>query len=773
MRISIILLLAVFVDILLGQSTGSISGRVYDIETNAPLIGANVQILGTGRGAATDTLGRFRVEGLPVGTYRLQFGYIGYEPLIATDIVVSSARPEFLNIGLRQSYLEVGDVTIQPAYFSDKLESAVNTTRLSREEVRRFPGGFEDVVRTVATLPGVSVVNEGGRNDLLVRGGGPSENLYLINGIEVPNINHFGNQGGTSGALSFVNLDFVDQVEFSAGGISARYGDKMSSLLAIDFRSGRKDRIGGKATISASQYGLNLEGPLSGNGDFLFSARQSYLDLIFKAAGQPFVPVYTDFNFFLDYELSASDKIEVLGLLALDRVDRDQSTQENREKNVDLLDNSQNQFVSGLRYRRLLRNAYIDASIQFNLNQFRFRQVDSSQREFFRSDAEETELTGKVHAFFSIGRDSGLSFGLTSRQLFDTNKVEFADSIYDRSGRQNTASGLGLPQYTDARIDARQHAVYLEWEQGFGQKAEIVLGMRGDYYNYLKKPFYPSWRFSALFRASERLRLKASFGRYYQSPSTVWITNLFNRDLVALRNDMQILGFSWLLRNDTNLTFEGYSKNYRDLPTGILLGVTDYIVLTNTGVGYGGSEEDFQSFGYFDLVSQGKGRAYGLEFSVQKKYSDTPFYGQVSLSFGRSEYTAFNGKTYPGQFDQRVVLNMTGGYKLSEKWEISGKFRVFSGAPFTPVYRPSENNGQIQNLPEEYLSDRLKVGHHLDLRLDRRFNFDRWSMVLFLDVQNIYNKRLQTKPRYEAWEDKIENTNAIGVLPSVGISAEW
>jgi outer membrane receptor for ferrienterochelin and colicin len=139
----------------------------------------------------------------------------------------------------------------------------VSSTKLAAEEIRRFPGGFEDIVRTVATLPGVAVVNEGGRNDLLVRGGGPSENLYLINNIEVPNINHFGSQGSSSGALSFVNLDFIDRVEFSTGGFGARYGDKMSSVLSLGIRPGRSDRIGGEATISATQFGLNLEGPRS------------------------------------------------------------------------------------------------------------------------------------------------------------------------------------------------------------------------------------------------------------------------------------------------------------------------------------------------------------------------------------------------------------------------------------------------------------------------------------------------------------------------------
>ena len=212
---------------------------------------------------------------------------------------------------------------------------------MSREEIRRFPGGFEDVVRTVSTLPGVAINASGGRNDLLVRGGGPSENLYIINNIEVPNINHFGTQGNSSGSLSFVNLDFVDNITFSTGGFKARYGDKMSSVLELKMTEGRNDRFGSKLLVSATQYGLNFEGPVTDRGNFIFSARQSYLDLIFKAAGLPFVPVYTDFNFLAHYDLSPRDKLFFLGLSAIDRVNRDQSSLENRVRNSALLDNTQ------------------------------------------------------------------------------------------------------------------------------------------------------------------------------------------------------------------------------------------------------------------------------------------------------------------------------------------------------------------------------------------------------------------------------------------------
>ncbi|NIR49333.1 TonB-dependent receptor plug domain-containing protein [candidate division KSB1 bacterium] len=769
----ILLLLLITAAGVSAQGKGSIKGRVFDAQTKEPLVGVNIQLLDTETGTSTDVEGNFRLTNLPPGSYRLKFTYIGYEPVVRTDVVVSTARPELINVGMKESYVQTETVVVRPKYFVDEVETSVSSTLLSREEIRRFPGGFEDVVRTLATLPGVAVVSEGGRNDLIVRGGGPSENLYLINGIQVPNINHFGNQGTSSGALSFVNLDFINSVEFSTGGFSARYGDKMSSVLALTMRRGRRDRIGGKTTISATQFGLNLEGPIAEQGDFLCSARKSYLDLIFKATGQPFVPVYTDFNLLANYTLSDRDKISFLTLAAIDRVDRDQSTLENRVRNAGLLNNSQNQLIAGLIYQRLLKKGYLDFSVNTNYNRFRLNQVDEFQEDYFKSKADETEFNVKLRSYFKLLGSGGLYSGVTMRRVFNKNNTVFADTVYDRSGRRVPVSELEVPQVTDVEVSAQQFAAYAEWEQDLGNRMNFTLGVRGNYYDFIEESFYPSLRASLNFRASKRLRVKSSIGRYFQSPSYVWVVNPFNKRLKALKNDMVVWGLDYLVRDDLNASLEVYHKSYDDLPTGIVPDETDYLVLTNTGVGFGGREDDFQSFGYIDLVSNGTGKSFGFEVLLQKKYSEVPLYGQISVAVGKSEYTANNGLTYPGQFDQRFVLNISGGYKFNSRWEISGKFRFFTGAPFTPVRVPSENNGVIQNLPEEYLSDRLRNGHHLDVRVDRRFNFNRWTMILFLDIQNIYNYKYQVRPSYDFWENDIEDTNSIGILPSIGISAEF
>jgi len=764
------------VSTLMAQNGGIIEGKVVDAQTSEPLAGVNVLVLDSDRGAATDLDGYFSIDRLQTGTYRLEFNYIGYGTQKVTDIIVTDVKPVMLNVRLMEQYLEAEKITVTAGYFVEETMTQPSTVGLSREEIRRFPGGFEDVVRTVSTLPGVAINTTGGRNDLLVRGGGPSENLFIINSIEVPNINHFGTQGTSSGSLSFINLDFVDNVTFSTGGFSARYGDKMSSTLALDLRSGRMDRIGSKLLISATQFGLNIEGPVSKDGAFIFSARQSYLDLIFRAAGLPFIPVYTDFNFSMQYDLSPRDRLFVLGLAALDRVDRDQSSEENRVTNAGIMDNTQNQYITGVNYRRIVGDGYYDLTINANYYDYAFSQIDENEVEYFRSDAVESEYGIKAKRFWAISKGVGLLGGLTAKFVGIQNNTAFADTIYDRSGNRIPVEASGIPQYFDVQEQATKFSAFIEADWAVFERFSLNAGLRADYYTFLNDPVYLSPRFTLKYTPMADLSLKVSTGLYHQSPSYVWMVNEANRNLRALRNFMNIIGIDYLLQEDLRMSVEVFHKTYRDLPTGTQPGLNDYLVITNTGTGYGGVEDDFQSFGYFPMVSDAFGSAYGFEWLLQKKFSAVPCYGQISFAYSKSDLTAGNGLTYPNQYDQRVIINLSGGYKFGDNWEISSKYRFFTGVPYTPVYRPSENSGNpgfIQNLPEEYLSQRLDAQGVWDLRVDRYFNFTGWRLVVFLDVQNVLNYKVKNRPRYDTWQDKVITEGEIGILPSIGISAEF
>jgi len=774
--LKLLYLTIIFFPILLFSQTGKIVGVITDASTKELLAGANIVLLDKSLGASSDANGEFLVNNIPVGTYRIEVSYVGYITQDFTDIIVRTSKPTILKIELEPQNIEGEAILVSAGYFNEEKQTQTSVINLQREEIRRFPGGFEDIVRTVTVLPGISVNPAGGRNDLLVRGGGPSENLYIINNIEVPNINHFNSQGSSSGSLSFINLDFVEDVKFSSGGFPARYGEKMSSILELNLTEGRSDRIGGKALVSATQLGLNFEGPLSANGNFMFSARKSYLDLIFKAAGLPFIPVYTDYNFIANYKLSTANSLSFVSLVALDNVERNLDNLENRTKNARLLDNNQNQFINGLNFRHLNDNGYNDFTLSATLFSYRLSQADNESVEYFKSDADELEVSLKNQNFYKVDNNLNLLFGASGKFLNNLNKTTFADSIYDRNGRRVAIGDIGISANPNIDIWTQNFSGYLETNWDVNANLNLNLGARLNYYTNIEEPFYIAPRLGAKYQFTGNQSIKINYGDYYQAPSNVWLVNENNKNLTALRNQMSILGYDWLVREDVRFTAEVYYKKYSDLPTGTVPGLSNYLVISNTGSSYGGVEDNFQSFGFLDLVSKGKGKAYGFELLLQKKFSDIPVYGKASFSYGKSELTAFNGKTYPTLFDQRYIFNLSGGYKLGANWEFSGKFRWFSGVPYTPVYIPKQNPlnpGLVENLPDEYLTKRLNAGHHVDLRVDRYFNFESWTLITFLDIQNIYNYKIPVRPRLDFWKNEINDENGIGVLPTIGISAEF
>lgn len=775
LKITLLFLFIIISGSLFAQTIGVITGSVIEARTKEALIGVNVIVLDTQFGASTDADGKFIISKVPVGTYRLRFDFIGYKPTFKTDVVVKVSRPVFVNALLEESFLEGEAVTVTAGYFVEEEKMQPSIIGLSREEIRRFPGGFEDVVRTVSTLPGVAINSGGGRNDLLVRGGGPSENLYMINNIEVPNINHFGTQGNSSGSLSFVNLDFVEDVKFSTGGFGAQYGDKMSSVLALTMLDEHPHGFESKWTISATQYGFNFQTPITEKGNLIFSARKSYLDLIFKAAGLPFVPVYTDFNILGHFKITPKDQIFILGLSAIDEVDRDQSSLKNRVRNAGLMDNTQYQGISGINYQRLLTSGYLDLTASTGLNRFRFRQIDENEQEYFRSDADEQEFNLKAQHYWVASKKVGVRTGISSKTILNENTTVFADTIFDRSGNRVPVAQIGVAPVNETNTTARKLAAFGEIDWLLNPLVNLNLGIRADYYDFIDKSTYVAPRVSVKYQFLPKHSLRLSGGIYYQSPSYVWMLNPANKKLTALKNEMGVAGWDFLARRDFRVSVESFYKRYSNLPTGILPGVTDYIVLTNTGTGFGGREDDFQSFGYYELESTATGRAYGFEVLFQKKFSDLPFYGLMSLSWSKSEVTAKNGLTYPGQYDQRFIFNLSGGYILNSKWEFAAKFRYFTGAPYTPIYRPVENPlnpGSIQNLPEEYLAARLDAAHHLDIRVDRHFSINGFTLTAYVDIQNVYDYKIPQRPSYDFWDNSIINASDIGILPSIGISLE-
>ncbi len=738
------------------EPRGVIAGVVLDRVTQSPLPGATITIPDTKRGAVARIDGTFRIEGLPPGTYRIQVSSIGYESIILTDIEVTTARPQTVRAELNEAQTDGETVVVRPDYFQQRRASATSTRDLRSEEIRRLPGGFEDVVRAISTLPGVAQVSNG-RNDLLVRGGAPSENLFLIDGVESPNINHFGTQGAGGGPLSFVNLDFVQETTFSTGGFGAKYGDKISSVLTIDMREGRDDKHGGKATISASQFGLNLEGPITDRGSYLFSARRSYLDFIFKASGFSFVPEYWDFFGKFNYKLDDNNYLSGLAIAAIDRVRLFNDDQEDIFDNSRLLDNSQDQLVAGVTWKHLFSNGYLNTTLGRTRTDFRFRQTDSLLNPIFTNNSLEDEYNLRLDALWRLEDGTELSFGGNAKTVGFQADVTLA--------QQEPA--------IDVALEDRFYkgALYAQASRSVVGNVIATLGGRLDYFNGINKQYYPSLRLALTAPVSNLFTVNVSGGRYFQAPSYIWLTaNEANRSLNSIQSDVGVLGVERLLAEDIKISVEGYIKQYDDYPASLS---RTFLVLANTGAGFGGADEGFASFGLEPLASRGEGQAYGVELFVQKKLSETPWYGVAALSLNNATFTAIDGVERPSNFDQRVIFNVSGGWRISDQWETGLKFRFATGRPYTPVDSTGDPTFGYQ-LTDQYNSLRLPASHSLDIRVDKRWPFTSWNLITYLDVQNIYNRKNPNAPRYNArLGGPDDEESSIGLLPSIGISAEW
>lgn len=737
--------------------TSSIYGRILDRITQQPIIGANVIILETNFGAATDIYGNYRIENIPPGTYQLRASSVGFSSITKTSVILMSAKPVQVDFQLQEQVIEIGGVIITSDYFNNDPYEVNSIRKFNYEEIRRSPGGFEDVIRALSILPGVAQA-DAGRNDLIVRGGAPSENLYIIDGLEIPNINHFGTQGATGGPLSYINLDFVKETSFSTGGFSSLYGDKLSSVLSIDLRNGRNDRFGGKATISASQFGLNLEGPVSENSDFIFSIRRSYLDFIFKAAGFGFVPEYYDLLSKYNFKIDGKNSISFLFVGAYDNVKYFNDTEDQRYDNSRILGSDQKQYFTNLKYRNIFYNGFIDINYGRSYTSFDTSQRDSLLNPIFKNIAEEEENSLKSDLTIKFSKQFEINAGMGFKVIRVKNDILFPAFI--------TTFGDTLPvnqSLTDNHFN--KFSSYFNLHSVFSERLTTNVGARIDYFNPLAKATVLTPRFSLSYQITELTSINFSAGTYSQAPSYVWFAYSPNkRKLNYIKNNQFVIGTEHRISEDTQVKIEGFYKEYKDYPASEL---REYLVLANTGAGYSGSDDNFSVFGLEPLVSSGIGTARGVEFSAQKKLSDTPFYGVLSLTYSKADFIPLDGISRTGSYDQTWIFNFSGGYNFNDEWEASIKFRYSTGKPYTPY-----NTDGTQSI-NNFNSLRLPDNHSLDLRVDRRWNFIGWTLITYIDIQNIYNRKNISGIRWDFREMKVDDSASIGILPSIGISAEF
>ncbi|MBZ0204145.1 MAG: TonB-dependent receptor [Ignavibacteria bacterium] len=723
-----LIIILMFSSNLLAQSTGTITGKITDKESQATITDAIVSILNTELKTATSAEGIFTFKNIPLGTYEIKVSSLGYETIVQTDIVVLSSRPTDVEIGLLPSYITTDQIDVEGKYFQKSTDVSTSSYNLDFEEIRRSPGAVEDISRMVQVLPGVSPANDQ-RNDLIVRGGSPAENITMIDGIDIPNVNHYPTQGSSSGPIGMINVKFINDVTFSTGGFSARYGDKLSSVLDIKFREGYRKKFLSDINLSTAGFGGIFEGPLfSKKGSFLFSVRKSYLNLIKGAIRLAAVPDYWDFNLKTVYDINKNTRLTFTGIGGLDKITFEGEAQDVSDDNpYGKAKSNQEQFTTGFNLKNLFRKGYVQTvfsnSTAFNDIENRDLRTDEMK---FHYNSFETDFNLKSEVFYQINNSNNIIIGASGRFIKFRNETFYVEDT--------TAFGYIIPETNvNVKEDYYKASAFAQYTlKLFQNKLIINTGIRADYFSGISSNTAVSPRFGLSYSLLPTTTINASTGIYYQSPEYTWLTaDPRNEDLKFIRADHLTAGIEHLFSPELRLSLEAYYKKYRNYPVSTL--VPTYVLISG-GTEYG------PNLLFGGALSEGYGHTRGLDVSLQKKLTGNGFYGMINYSLAESNVTGLEGGERPGSFDYRHNLTVIAGYQIANDWLIGLKYRYTTGRPYTPFNKDASIfAGRGVSDFNNFNGARYKDYNRLDLRVDKKWNFKGLSIVSYIELQNVFN----------------------------------
>jgi hypothetical protein len=747
---------------LLAQNKASITGTVIDKNRQSYVAGITVALKPGNVTTVTDSLGSFRFTGIEPGSYSIDFSGVGYQAKTLTNIVLTTGNITTLNVELDASVSELENVTITSRRNTARaatLESPLSVQKLTTEEIKANPGGNFDISRVIQSLPGVGGGAAGGsfRNDIVIRGGSPSENVFYLDGIEVPVINHFTTQGSSGGPQGILNVSFIEEVKLSTSAFDARYDNALSSVFQFRQKTGNNERLQGNIRLSGTEVAATFDGPLSKQTNFLFSVRRSYLEFLFKALDLPIRPNYWDFQFKTTTKIDNKTSLSILGIGAIDEFKFGVPKEATAEK-LYAISSSPNinqwTYTFGATLKRLVNNGYWDVSLSRNtldntVDKFMDNQNPREDQRtlFIRSNETENKLRFDV----TKNRDGWkISYGLVGQYVQFNNRFDqlFRPELKDAQG--NIIQEKKELKSTTGTDFTRYGAFAQLGKRFFDNRLALSGGVRADANsldNGEQNPFKQlSPRISASYALSQKLNISSSYGLYYRLPGYTQIAFSNAQGMLInpgkyIKSTHAVAGFEYLPGNAFRFTVEGFYKWYGDYP----VSVTEGISLANKGT-------EFGAIGNEPVVQTGKGRAYGFELFVQQKLAKR-FFGVLSYTLYWSKFTGLNGRYEPASWDNRHLLSYTMGYKLRKEWEVGLKFRYQGAAPYTP-FDLEQSRANFLTLGTGVFdfqlvnSERLPAFHSADIRIDKKWNLRKVSLDLFLDVQNFYASKSSGIPHY-------------------------
>lgn len=737
-----------------------IKGVVIDKSTRQPLEFVNVLVVGLGIGASTDANGNFLITQVPPGIYRLQASFLGYKTELTPEYRVNHVTP-YVQIELEEENASLNEVVVTASPFQKVPESPVSLRVIGLQEIEKAPGANRDISKVVQNYPGVAFSPIGYRNDLIVRGGGPSENRFYLDGVEIPNINHFSTQGASGGPVGLIDADLIRSVKFYSGAFPADKGNALSSVLDFSLRDGDMERNSLKATLGASEVSLSSNGHIGNKTSYLVSVRQSYLQALFKILGLPFLPAYTDASFKIKTRFDSHNELTLLGLGGIDRMKLNLGIEgEDAEYMLSYLPEiNQETYTVGGVYRhysqRHVQSIVLSQSYLNNRN-VKYRDNDESSEENLTlrlgSIEQETKLRMENTSSWSVWK---------VKAGFDLNYSRYKSNEY----RKVFANALREYDYhTD--LSLWRWGMFASVDYAAPDKSFTAsMGVRTDGNNYSDK-MKELWRqlsprLSVSYRLIEGLTLSGHVGLYYQLPSYTALGfkgeegEYVNRHLDYISVSQESLGLSWTPNENMELSVEGFYKLYGHMP----FSLSDQIPLSCKGNDYG-------TIGNEALSSEAKGRSYGVELMFKWLLAQKLNLSS-SLTIFKSEFKdGEQGSYVPSAWDNRFILNMSGTYNFPKHWSLGAKVSCIGGSPYTPYDVEKSSLVEAWNVQgrayydySRYNQERLPVFGQLDVRVDKTFYLKKCMLGFYLDIQNITASKLR-QPDALMSTGQIENPSA-------------
>ncbi len=673
------------------ESPVEIRGRVVDRATGEPIAGATVG--GIGAVAVTDAEGRFVLE----APFRLSAVSASAEGYFELSVAVPAEGP--VEIGLVSQRIEE---TVEVVAESPEVDRPA-AVRVESREVLETAGSVDNIFRALGTLPGVAQTTDFG-SFLSVRGGGPDENLTLMDGVEIHNPYRL------FGLVSAFHPETVDDFSLSAGGFGAAYGDRLSSLLIVRNRGGRRD-FGASSSLSITDGNFVGEGPIAGRGSWLLSARRTYYDVVVGRIFDQNFPSFSDIQFRTDWEWGPGHRLTLTGLRSRENTDFSIEDDDEPDEMVDFQGDTTNDLVSARLDAVISDQAtsstvlawYRNAELLDFLGLLRTgtrgagdaseEETEPLDRIAFRRELAVRDFSLRQEFGFEIGSRHFLGMGLELHRI-RSGLDQTIDGVRNTTAADPTSiqGGSALPDFLASELVGTRGGAWIQETYRMTDRFSLEPGLRLEWSTVNGRSTL-SPRFAAGYDLGAGFRLRAAGGLYTQSPG--WEKLLASDNLLDLnavdrlafeRAVHAVLGVEKSLGAGARFRVEAYWKRYEDLLSGRLetpaetaFRVSRYAFPDELAAAVPSAAQIT-----IDPENGARGSARGLDVYVERNDPSARLVGWISWSLGRAEREVW-GARFPFDYDRPQALNVVSVLRISDRWSLAGTGRFASGFPYTPA----------------------------------------------------------------------------------------